>query len=89
MGTPHKVISRPCRDCRTELIFAAQHPTNATLDLWFCVRCKELWPWLHNPLMDGSACQKHKLRDGSGFSGLSMLSDPDIKWKQTLKRRPR
>ena len=57
------------------------HYLGKTHRIYRCVDCGNEQPWLENPKMDGSFAELHKYKDGSGFSILSMLSDPRIKWQ--------
>lgn len=49
---------------------------NTQLRIFRCCVCGKENPWLDDPLLDGSHGELHKLKNGEGHSGLSMLSDP-------------
>lgn len=48
------------------------------LQMWRCPKCKTLWPWTRDPILNGAYAQYHQIERGV-FSGISMLSDPECK----------
>lgn len=50
---------------------------NDTLRIHQCVKCGKKNPWLDKPLLNGSFAQLHCIK-WNLFSGMSMMSDPNI-----------
>jgi len=75
-GSHNSKYGRRCHLCSPWTDLEPTDEVRGEHRVWRCTKCGNETLWLADPEMDGSHAQLHKYK-GGGYSGLSMLNDPE------------